>query len=386
MLRSLLSNVILAACLFAQGPGSGNGPGKPTDPGNSGKGNTIQWLTTDSDIDQALLNTGKAKADFKSKVDLEDIQVWFTPSLSDVTANPAKFAKIAKDTAYTISLQMPQKPDHTLGGTLHLRSGSDDSRSYAAPLPLNVKVSGGSGGEQPKATVTNVVSSASGQNGPVTAGQTIYVRGSGIGPDQAEGLELDTNGRVATYLADTQVLFNGIPAPLLAASSSQVHAVVPQGVSSDSTVDIVLTFKGTVSATVTLPVKAASPALFTLDGSGEGQSAALNQDGIVNTSAQPADRGTIVSLFGSGFGEWSQPAPDGTIFGSTPPALKSDVSVTIGGVAAKVLYAGGAPGLVSGVVQIDAEIPAEITPGEKVTVVVTVGGQSSPANVTVSVD
>ena len=230
------------------------------------------------------------------------------------------------------------------------------------------------------------MSSASGQNGPVTAGQTIYVRGSGIGPDQAEGLELDTNGRVATYLADTQVLFNGIPAPLLAASSSQVHAVVPQGVSSDSTVDIVLTFKGTVSAPVTLPVKPASPALFTLDGSGQGQSAALNQDGKVNTSAQPADRGTIVSLFGSGFGEWSQPAPDGTIFGSTPPALKSDVSVTIGGVAAKVLYAGGAPGLVSGVVQIDAEIPAEITPGEKVTVVVTVGGQSSPANVTVSVD
>jgi uncharacterized protein (TIGR03437 family) len=38
------------------------------------------------------------------------------------------------------------------------------------------------------------------------------------------------------------------------------------------------------------------------------------------------------------------------------------------------------------VVQIDAEIPAEITPGEKVTVVVTVGGQLSPANVTVSVD
>src|SRR5690242_18489615 len=91
MLRSLLFNVLLAACLLAVGAGSGNGPGKPADPGNSGKGNTIQWLTTDSDIDQALLNTGKAKADFKSKVDLEDIQVWFTPSLSDVTANPTKF-------------------------------------------------------------------------------------------------------------------------------------------------------------------------------------------------------------------------------------------------------------------------------------------------------
>ncbi len=113
---------------------------------------------------------------------------------------------------------------------------------------------------------------------------------------------------------------------------------------------------------------------------------ALNHDGTLNTSAQPADRGTVVSLFGSGFGDWSEPVPDGTIFGSTPPALKSTVSVTIGGVAAKVLYTGGASGMVSGIVQIDAEIPAEVTPGDQVTVVVGMGGQSSPAKVTVSVD
>ena len=32
ILRFLLSNVVIAACLFAQGPGPGNGPGKPNDP------------------------------------------------------------------------------------------------------------------------------------------------------------------------------------------------------------------------------------------------------------------------------------------------------------------------------------------------------------------
>jgi len=251
--RSLLCNVVIGACLFAQGPGSGNGPGKPTDAGNSGKGDTIQWITTGSDIDQALLKTGKAKADFKSRVDLEDIQVWLTPSLSDVTPNPAKFAKITKDNGLHYLSAVAEPSEHTMGGTLHLRSGSDDSRSYAAPLPLNIKVSGGNGGEQPRADVTDVVSSAGNQKGSITGGQTIYVLGSGIGPDKPEGLELDDHGRVATYLADTQVLFNGIPAPLLAASGNQVHVVVPQGVSSDSTVDIVLTFKGAVSTTVTLP-------------------------------------------------------------------------------------------------------------------------------------
>jgi len=35
---------------------------------------------------------------------------------------------------------------------------------------------------------------------------------------------------VANYLAGAQVLFNGVAAPLLAASNAQVNAVVPQSV------------------------------------------------------------------------------------------------------------------------------------------------------------
>ena len=63
---------------------------------------------------------------------------------------------------------------------------------------------------------------------------------------------------------------------------AQVNAVVPQSVASDGTVEVVAVFDGKVSASVTLPVTAADPALFTHDGTGRGQSAALNQDGTVN--------------------------------------------------------------------------------------------------------
>src|SRR6266849_2869983 len=102
ILRSFLCGLIVGACVFAQGPGSGNpNPGRPTDPGNQGgngkpndpgssgnggagqsdKSLSIQWLTTEADIDQALLNGGKAKVSFKSSLDLENLQVWLTPSL-----------------------------------------------------------------------------------------------------------------------------------------------------------------------------------------------------------------------------------------------------------------------------------------------------------------
>ena len=326
-IRAFLSGMVIATCLFAQG--------KPGDPGSQGKGDSngsgsngsgspakpeadITWLTSEADIDQALLATGTANVKFQSSADLRKIQVWLTPSLDDLTPAPAQFATIAKNTVYTIALKLPKPPDHTLGGTLHLRA--DDSHSYAAPLPINVQVNGG--GTQKAATVTAVVNAANYQRGSVAPGQVVTLFGSGIGPDAGKGPELDVDGRVASYLGDTLVLFNGIPAPLLAVSSGQVNAVAPQGIASEAAVDIVLSFRGSISPTVTLPVSPASPALFTLDGSGRGPGAILNQDGTVNSSTQPAPRGSVVTLFGSGFGPWSQPVPDGTVMGANPPALK----------------------------------------------------------------
>jgi uncharacterized protein (TIGR03437 family) len=132
-------------------------------------------------------------------------------------------------------------------------------------------------------------------------------------------------------------------------------------------------------------VSTSDPALFTLDGSGQGQAAALNSDGSLNGTANPDARGKFITLFGSGFGEWDQLVPDGAVISSSPPTVKTPVLVTIGGVDAQVLYAGGAPALVNGVVVVNAVIPLGITSGDTVPVVVTVGDKSSPANVTISV-
>ena len=68
-------------------------------------------------------------------------------------------------------------------------------------------------------------------------------------------------------------------------------------------------------------------------------------------------RGTFITQFESGFGAWNQLVPDGAVIGSSVPTLQTPVSVTTGGTDAKVLYAGGAPGLVNGLVVVTAEIP-----------------------------
>ena len=66
MLRSLLSNVILAACLFAQGPGSGNGPGKPNDPTAGGIKRAGQSIDADGN---------KTSFEYTAKYDGKDYPV-----------------------------------------------------------------------------------------------------------------------------------------------------------------------------------------------------------------------------------------------------------------------------------------------------------------------
>jgi uncharacterized protein (TIGR03437 family) len=60
-------------------------------------------------------------------------------------------------------------------------------------------------------------------------------------------------------------------------------------------------------------VVASKPGIFTLNGSGSGQAAVLNQDGSINSPRNPADPGSVVSLFLTGTGQTSPPSVEGEI-------------------------------------------------------------------------
>jgi uncharacterized protein (TIGR03437 family) len=61
------------------------------------------------------------------------------------------------------------------------------------------------------------------------------------------------------------------------------------------------------------------------------------------------------------------------------------MTATIDGVNAPMLYAGGVPGLVAGVVQVNLQIPANVQPGSSVPVQLSLGGHTSQTSVTLAI-
>jgi uncharacterized protein (TIGR03437 family) len=139
----------------------------------------------------------------------------------------------------------------------------------------------------------------------------------------------------------------------------------------------------------TLRVVSTAPGLFTADASGSGQAAALNEDGSLNSNSDPAARGSIVTFFLTGAGAMTPAVADGeTIPLQGPwPTANSAIELAFTGYgAAEILYAGAAPGLVAGVIQVKARVPAIAgTSRVSLPVVVRVGASVTQSGVTIAV-
>jgi uncharacterized protein (TIGR03437 family) len=234
-------------------------------------------------------------------------------------------------------------------------------------------------------TLKAVVNAASYIGGAVSPGEIVTLFGDQIGPATQSTLTLDSNGKVSTTLGGVRVLFNGVPAPMIAVSASQVSAVVPYGMAGRVSTSVWVSYQGTTSNAMTVPVTTAAPGVFTLNASGSGPGAIVNQDGSINSPNSPASASSVVSLYVTGEGQTVPAGVDGSV--TTPPTLPTPilpVAALIGGQPATILYAGGAPGLVAGVMQVNVRIQAGLSPGQQ-PVVVSVGGNSSQNGVTVSV-
>jgi uncharacterized protein (TIGR03437 family) len=185
-------------------------------------------------------------------------------------------------------------------------------------------------------------------------------------------------------LAQTRVLFDGVAAPLIYVSANLISAIVPYEVSGKQQTSIQIEYQGKRTNAVNFPVDLAFPALLSADSSGGGQGAIVNQDGSINSKSNPAARGSIVSLFGTGEGMTSPTGVDGRIAATTFPAPLLPVTVTIAGRNAQLQYFGASPENVAGVIQINAYIPSDC-PSGNVPVAFAVGSYASPENVTVAV-
>ena len=131
-------------------------------------------------------------------------------------------------------------------------------------------------------------------------------------------------------------------------------------------------------------VAGTAPGIFTQNGSGSGLSAILNADGSLNSAASPAHPGDVVSLYGTGGGVTSPPSQDG-VLAPAADSLAAPVEVLLNNQSVTASYAGSAPGLVAGMIQVNFQIPAGFSSSTPARVQLKIGGVTSPAGTTLVV-
>jgi len=234
------------------------------------------------------------------------------------------------------------------------------------------------------------VSAASFSGSAVAPGQIVSIFGLSMGPATPAQLHV-SDDHVDTRLANVRVLFNGIAAPVVLAASGQINAVVPFGIDDKKPVEVQVENNGVWSNTMTVAMATAAPALFTATQSGRGRGAILNYDDTTggyrgNDSQNPSHRGGVVVLYATGGGRMEPEIEDGRVVGGTTyPRPVQKVELLIGGRPAEVQYAGAAPGMVAGVLQINARIPDDAPTGDDVSIVLKVGEHQSDDRVTLSI-
>ncbi len=263
-----------------------------------------------------------------------------------------------------------------------------------APLiiPVTVNVTAQS---QTNPAVTSIENAASLIAGAVAPGEIVSIFGTNLGPSTPASFQLTSAGKVPTTIGTTQVFFNGTAAPLLYVSATQINAIVPYEIAGSAQTTMTVTSNGIPSSGLTLLVVSSSPAIFTVTQNGSGQAAALNQNGTVNSASNPAARGSVISIYGTGEGQTNPAGVTGSVTPGVPPFAMPAGNVatsfqvpgpggTITSIPATIQYGGEAPSLVAGVLQVNVVVPNSV-PSGAATLVLTVGGNTSTSTVTVQV-
>jgi uncharacterized protein (TIGR03437 family) len=234
----------------------------------------------------------------------------------------------------------------------------------SGPNSLSKVQFGGDGWTAPACLSESLLNAAtqSAGNG-VAPGEIVTLTGLGIGPDAGLSYQPDSQGNIPTQLAGVQVLFDGVPAPVLYAQSRQINTIAPAGLTINGTTKVLVRYDSQQFGPISVPVTFWSPGIFRLN-AWSAQAVAINQDGTLNGPANPAARGSFVAIWGTGYG---LPNPACSVGGLNRPRaepLPAGVTALIfTGRSYKADYAGSAPTLPCGVVQINFQVPSDVAPG-----------------------
>ncbi|MEZ5365030.1 MAG: hypothetical protein R2748_22565 [Bryobacterales bacterium] len=176
------------------------------------------------------------------------------------------------------------------------------------------------------------------------------------------------NGALPSSLDGVSVSINGVPAYAYFVSPGQLNVLPDESVAGSRFYDVVVSNSAGSSEPYRIVALPLDPALFLFDPENRRYAAAVHADGTLlgkpglfpGATLRPATGGDIVLLFGAGFGETDPPQAAATLI-SQPAPLARPVAVRIGGIYARVFFAGR---ISSGLYQLNVEIPAGLPPGD----------------------
>ena len=180
------------------------------------------------------------------------------------------------------------------------------------------------------------------------------------------------------------VQFDGITAPMLYTSSSQLNLQVPWELEGKLTTSVTVAANSVATAPQSVAVGPADPGIFSLGAPVGGQGAIVTLAGIVVDANSPAHAGDYLEVYANGLGAVSNTPQTGAVAVAIPlSGMTSYPTATIGGVPAPVIWAGLAPGFI-GLYQVNVQVPQGVAAGDAIPVTLSIGALASNT-VTISV-
>jgi uncharacterized protein (TIGR03437 family) len=239
------------------------------------------------------------------------------------------------------------------------------------------QITGGLGDAAPAPVLSVAVSSASfAQNVPLSPLSIISIAGQNLSDGTASASVIP----LGTTLAGATAVMAGYELPLYYASGTLINAVSPGEIAVNTSHQIVVQQGNTLSVPISVDVAASEPAVFLFPGPGDPAAQGAIVNGLNYVVAQPGTPvtvGDLLAIFCTGLGAVNPTVPDGAGAPSPPANTIATPAVTIGGQPASIVFSGLTPGSV-GLYQINVYVPAGVTPGNNVPVVVSIAGQTGP--------
>ncbi len=201
-----------------------------------------------------------------------------------------------------------------------------------------------------------------------------------FGTNITSGSAMASTTPLTSTLAGVNITVNGVNAPLLYVSPTQVNFQVPWETNVGSAV-VALSINGIASNSVTATVATAAPGLFLY---GSGRAVVQNTNFSLNTSGNPAKEGSTIMVYLTGSGPVNPSIGDGNPATSNPKIFAtSSASATIGSATAQVSFSGLAPGFV-GLVQMNIVVPSGLPAGDYPLAVTIAGQQSNSGTISIA--